>query len=91
MPEVHFTIRLPGGQTRQCYSPSTVIRDYFRPSEEMSASEFLARSRKAMGAASDRVRAKHGFACASAAAQLESIEQWLHGCPGDAVVRILNI
>jgi uncharacterized repeat protein (TIGR04042 family) len=91
MPEVHFTIQLPGGETRHCYSPSTVVRDYFGPGEEMPASEFLTRSRTALRAASDRVRARYGFGCASAAAQLEAIEQWISASPPDGIVRILNI
>jgi len=91
MPEVLFTIQLPGGETHECYSPSTVVRQYFASGEEMPAAEFLTRSRKAMAEASERVRARHGFACTSAAAQLASIEQWLRGCPGDGIVRILSI
>jgi uncharacterized repeat protein (TIGR04042 family) len=91
MPEIHFTIQLPGGEKRDCYSPSTVVRKYFGPGEEMPAAEFLTRSRKALAEASDRVRAKYGFGCASAAAQLEAIEQWIAQSPGDGVVRILSI
>lgn len=91
MPEVLFTIQLPGGETRECYSPSTVVRQYFGKGEEMPAGEFLTRSRKAMAEASERVRARHGFGCASAAAQLAAIEQWVRACPGDGIVRILNI
>ena len=91
MPEVLFTIQLPGGETRECYSPSTVVRDYFGAGEEMPAAEFLTRSRKALAEASERVRAKYGFGCASASSQLEAIEQWVSACPSDGVVRILSI
>jgi uncharacterized repeat protein (TIGR04042 family) len=91
MPEIHFTIQLPGGETRECYSPSTVVRSYFGAGEEMPAAEFLTRSREALTEASERVRAKYGFGCASAAAQLESIERWMQQCPGDGIVRILTI
>ncbi len=91
MPEVHFTIQLPGGKTHECYSPSTVVREYFGEGEEMPAAEFLRRSREAMAAASERVRAKYGFGCASAALQLEAIEQWIRACPSDGIVRILSI
>jgi uncharacterized repeat protein (TIGR04042 family) len=91
MPEVLFTIQLPGGETRQCYSPSTVVRDYFGAGDEMPAAEFLARSRKALAEASERVRVKYGFGCASAATQLAAIEQWMRACPADGVVRILSV
>jgi uncharacterized repeat protein (TIGR04042 family) len=57
----------------------------------MSVGEFLARSRKAFPAASERVRAKFGFACSSAAAQLENIEEWTRAYATDATIRILHI
>jgi uncharacterized repeat protein (TIGR04042 family) len=91
MPEVVFKIRLPDGLTRECYSPSTVILRHFRQGEEMPVAEFLARSREALGAASERVRARYGFACSYATTQLASIEQWARGYAGEATVRILQI
>ena len=91
MPEVYFTIQLPDGLTKECYSPSTVVLKHFNQGEEMSVAEFIARSREALGAASERVREKYGFACSSAAAQLESVEEWTRSCESDATVRILHI
>jgi uncharacterized repeat protein (TIGR04042 family) len=91
MPEVLFTIQLPDGATRDCYSPSTIVRDYFSSGEEMPVAEFLARSRRAYAEASERVRAKYGFACSSAASQLEEIEQTTRAYPGDGTIRILRI
>jgi uncharacterized repeat protein (TIGR04042 family) len=91
MPQIVFTIQLPDGLTKECYSPSTVVRAHFRQGEEMSVAEFLARSREAFPAASERVRAKFGFACSSAAAQLADIEEWTRVYASDATVRILHI
>ena len=91
MPEVLFTVQLPDGVTKNCYSPSTVVRNHFAEGEEMPVAEFLARSRKALAEASERVRAKFGFSCSSAASQLADIEQWTRAYPGDATVRILHI
>jgi uncharacterized repeat protein (TIGR04042 family) len=91
MPEVIFTIQLPDGMTKECYSPSTVVHQHFRAGEEMSVAEFLARSRKAFPAASERVRAKFGFACSSAAAQLANIEEWSRAYASDATIRILDL
>jgi len=91
MPEVLFTIQLPGGETKECYSPSSVVRSYFAAGEEMSVAEFLGRSRKALAEASERVRAKFGFSCSSASSQLADIEQWMRTLPGDSTVRILRI
>jgi uncharacterized repeat protein (TIGR04042 family) len=91
MPEIIFTIQLPDGTTKECYSPSTVVRKHFRLGEEMSVAEFLARSRQAFPAASERVRAKFGFGCTSAASQLADIEEWTRWYASDATVRILHI
>jgi len=91
MPEVLFTIQLPSGETKECYSPSSVVRSYFAAGEEMSVAEFLGRSRKALAEASERVRAKFGFSCSSASSQLADIEQWMRTLPGDSTVRILRI
>jgi uncharacterized repeat protein (TIGR04042 family) len=91
MPEVIFTIQLPDGLTKECYSPSTVVLHHFRRGEEMSVAEFLARSRKAFPAASERVRTKFGFACSSAASQLANIEEWTRAYASDAKIRILPI
>jgi uncharacterized repeat protein (TIGR04042 family) len=91
MPEIIFTIQLPDGMTKECYSPSTIVRKHFHLGEEMSVAEFLARSRKAFPAASERVRAKFGFGCTSAASQLANIEEWTRSYASDATVRILHI
>jgi uncharacterized repeat protein (TIGR04042 family) len=74
MPEMRFTIRWPDGTQESCYSPSLVIKDYFSPGEAYPVNDFLTRSRTALAIASERVRAKYGFACTSAAAQLARIE-----------------
>ncbi len=91
MPEVLFTVKLPDGVTRECYSPSTVVRNYFAEGEEMPVREFLARSRKALSEASERVRAKFGFSCSSAASQLADIEQFTRHYDQDDIVRIVHV
>jgi uncharacterized repeat protein (TIGR04042 family) len=91
MPEVLFTIKLPDGATRQCYSPSTVVRDYFAEGDEMSVREFLDRSRQALAEASERVRAKFGFSCSSAASQLAEIEQFTRHYDPDGIVQIIHV
>jgi len=50
----------------------------------------VARSRRGLGAASERVRAKYGFACSSAMDQLARIETKAAAFEGDgdAVVRV---
>jgi uncharacterized repeat protein (TIGR04042 family) len=77
MPEMRFSICWPDGSVESCYSPSLVIKDYFKPGETYTLADFLERSRTALAIASERVAAKYGFACSSAAAQLARIEE---GC-----------
>lgn len=91
MPEVHFTIQLPDGVRKHCYSPSTVVCSYFKKDEELPLADFISRSRRALNEASERVRARYGFACSSASAQLAEIEELAETFPSGGSVRILNI
>lgn len=74
MPEVIFHIRWPDGREERCYSPSTAIRQHLTAGQTYPLAEFVARARAGLTAASDRVAAKYGFACSSAADQLARIE-----------------
>jgi uncharacterized repeat protein (TIGR04042 family) len=71
---MRFLIRWPNGTPESCYSPSLVIEDYLAPGESYALADFLALSRIALTAASDRVRAKYGKPCGRALAQLARIE-----------------
>jgi uncharacterized repeat protein (TIGR04042 family) len=74
MPEMRFLIRWPDGKAESCYSPSLVIKDFFVLGETYPVSDFVERSRSALNIASERVKAKYGFACSSAMDQLARIE-----------------
>ena len=74
MPEMWFVVRWPDGASETCYSPSLVIRDYFREGERYPLADFLDRSRTALNIASDRVKAKYGRPCRLALGQLDAIE-----------------
>ena len=75
MPEMYFDVRWPDGLTQRCYSPSTIVEDYFTPGSEYELAEFVERSRTALGIAGDRVREKFGFHCTGASGQLALIER----------------
>ncbi|NNN31404.1 MSMEG_0570 family nitrogen starvation response protein [Streptomyces sp. S3(2020)] len=75
MPETYFHVRWPDGVTQRCYSPSTVVEDYFTAGGEYELSEFVERSRTALGIAGERVKEKFGFYCTGASDQLAQIEQ----------------
>ncbi|GLT10835.1 hypothetical protein GCM10007928_30670 [Sulfitobacter porphyrae] len=93
MPEMHWTLRWPDGSEERCYSPSSVITELFTPGQSYPMPEFLQRARIAMERASNRVRRKYGFACTSAMAQLDRIEQRVADFEGqtDAQVTCLSI
>jgi len=74
MPVMHFRVRWPDASETRCYSPSLVVRDYLEPGRRYSLDDFLQRAREALGIASERVRAKYGFACSQAMDQLAEIE-----------------
>jgi len=74
MPEIRFQIQWPDGREETCYSPSLVVKDYFKPGERYTLEDFLERARQSLRTASDRVQAKYGFPCSLALGQLEKIE-----------------
>jgi uncharacterized repeat protein (TIGR04042 family) len=75
MPEMRFIVRWPDGAKGMCYSPSLVIKDYFREGDSYALADFVARSREALTIASDRVKAKYGHSCSQALGQLAEIER----------------
>ncbi|CAD6560348.1 MULTISPECIES: MSMEG_0570 family nitrogen starvation response protein [Paraburkholderia] len=74
MPVMHFRIQWPDGTEANCYSPSTVVSDFFTPGTRYPVDDFVRRSREALHIGSERVREKFGFACSSAMDQLAQIE-----------------
>jgi uncharacterized repeat protein (TIGR04042 family) len=75
MPEVHFEVRWPSGLTRRYYSPSTIVHQHIKAGARYDVQDFLARTELAMNAASERVRAKFGYACSSAMDTLAQIQE----------------
>jgi uncharacterized repeat protein (TIGR04042 family) len=74
MPAMHFNLRWPDARETRCYSPSLVIKDHFTPATRYPLPEFMTQMREALNTASERVRAKFGFACSMALDQLAEIE-----------------
>ncbi|MEU6135154.1 MSMEG_0570 family nitrogen starvation response protein [Nocardioides sp. NPDC047086] len=68
-----FTVRWPDGRVEDCYSPSLVVHDHLEAGRTYAVEDFLARSLTALATASERVRAKFGFACTSAMATSEQL------------------
>ncbi|WP_306565998.1 MSMEG_0570 family nitrogen starvation response protein [Aquabacterium sp.] len=93
MPEMHFTVRWPDGGESRCYSPSLVIQDHLTSGQRYPLADFLKRTHDALSIASERVRAKYGFACSRAMdqwAEIESNAQPFLSQPG-AEVEVLSL
>ena len=74
MPETRFRIQWPDGQQADCYSPSSVVRQYFTPEQDYTLEEFVSKAQEALQLASDRVQSKYGRPCGLALGQLQEIE-----------------
>ena len=88
MPEMHFLVRWPDGEQMRCYSPSLVVRDFLEVGRDYSVAEFLERSRDMLRIASERVRAKYGYACSAALDQLAVLEERGAACAETARVTV---
>ncbi|SAK53599.1 hypothetical protein AWB81_01145 [Caballeronia arationis] len=91
MPVMHFRIRWPDSTEANCYSPSRIVGEFFTPGADYPLDDFVARSREALGIASERVREKYGFACSSAMDQLARIEQEAERFASDPHARVTVI
>ena len=91
MPEFRFSVKLPDGEVRHCYSPSSVVASFFQPGETLPWAEFLFRSQTALRAAQERVRQRYGFACTSAAAEAESLEKLRGKYAASALVDVVEL
>jgi uncharacterized repeat protein (TIGR04042 family) len=89
MPEMTFRVRWPDGVEQRCYSPSLVVHEHFGIDDCYTVADFVERTGRAMAEASDRVRARFGFACTSAAATAEAVSRAAARYPGDAAVRVV--
>jgi uncharacterized repeat protein (TIGR04042 family) len=88
MPEMHFVVRWPEGDDLRCYSPSLVVRDYLEVGRDYPVEEFMARCRTLLDIASERVRARYGYACSAAMDQLAELEARAARSDGAARVRV---
>ena len=77
MPEMHFTVEWPDGERQRCYSPSYIVEEYVAAGASYDADEFVRRMGVALEIASERVRARYGYACSSALDQLAALREKL--------------
>ena len=81
MPEMHFRVQWPDGREEECYSPSWIIEEYLEVGGAYAVPDFLKRVDTALNIASERVRAKYGFACSSALDQLARLQERVSALP----------
>ena len=67
------------------------MHDHLSVGATYTVAEFVERTGRAMAEAGDRVRAKFGFACTSAAATAEAVARAAARYPGDAVLRVVTM
>ena len=91
MPEMTVTVRWPDGRVADCYSPSLVMHDHLDTGASYRVDEFAERSAVALHEASERVRAKYGFACTASAASLERIQLTASSFEPHALVEVLDM
>jgi putative flavoprotein involved in K+ transport len=84
-----FVIEWPNGERQRCYSPSSVVEEHLVVGEQYALGEFLTRVRRALELASERVRARYGFACSSALDQLARLDETAATLPPSAPVKIV--
>lgn len=89
MPQMHFHVRWPDGREETCYSPSLVVREHLAVGGSYTVPDFLQRVHTALHIASERVRAKYGYACSMALDQLSAIEATAGTCAPDGRVLVL--
>lgn len=89
MPEMTFDVKWPDGRLQRCYSPSLVMHDYLTAGSDYTVAEFVDRSTDALHEASERVRAKYGFACTSAAGTKTEIVSAANQFAPGAMIRVV--
>ncbi len=88
MPEVLLTLEWPDGNTSELYSPSTVILQRLRPGQSLPVSALRTEAINALEEASERVRARYGFACTRTDEERRKLETTAAGFDDTALVHI---
>ena len=89
MPEMSVTVRWADGRVEEHYSPSLVMHDYLRPGVTYTVDDFAWRARTGLDEAGERVRAKYGFYCTSAAESANRIAELAAACAPGATIEVL--
>ena len=88
MPEVLLTLQWPDGRTSELYSPSTVILEHLAPGQTVTVAELRAKGTLALRQASERVRARYGFACTRTDEEQEKLRRQVADYAADQPVTV---
>lgn len=88
MPEMRFVVEWPSGEQQVCYSPSLVVKEHIEVGASYDVDDFVARCRKALDLASERVRKKYGFPCSLARAEAARIASAAARFQGQSGVKV---
>lgn len=88
MPEVFLELRWPDGEASRFYSPSTVVYEFLKPGDQLTVAELEQKGLAALREASERVRARYGFACTRTDEEASRLQQRLALYPSQATVEI---
>lgn len=91
MTETTYTAELPDGSFQPCYSPSSVVKNYFKAGQVVPAAEFITLSRTALAEASQRIDPNLGISRTAASKSFADIERWAGALPPDTPLTILHI
>jgi uncharacterized repeat protein (TIGR04042 family) len=83
------TVRWPDGRIEDHYSPSLVLHDHLQAGITYTIEDFAWRAQAALAEASERVRARYGFYCTSAAESADRIRELAAAYPPGATVEVL--
>ena len=77
MPEVLLELHWPDGDASRFYSPSTIVYEFLKPGETLTIAELEQKGLAALRKASERVRARYGFACTRTDEEASKLQQRL--------------
>ena len=92
MPEVFIQIIWPTGMPDSVYSPSSVIKNYFKAGESLTVEQFQRKVEEALINASQRVKERFGFECSSAMGELDRLNMITNKIDDKStVVKIISV
>lgn len=91
MPVTHVYIKWPDSTEDKVYSPSSIVKSYFAKEQEVTINEFNAICNTSLNEASERVIQKFGYACTSAMAEIQRIQNLCKKYDEEEKVKIISI